>query len=157
MAVVVQVMTGSAAALVWGVNVSLGAGTSTFPVPGSVNARAWAGLVSELFAVAAGRPVSVPETGFWPLSGTEADACLCFAVTVAVRSKDTTPLNWLSTDEGSATLVVFSVMGTGTVVSARPGTVTVALTVTGGIPLPYADRAQEYWAVKVVGMVTMVA
>jgi hypothetical protein len=131
-AVVVQVMAGSAAALVCGVSVRVDTGASIFAVPGNGKAR---GSLSEVCAVAAGSPVSVPDTGFWPLSGTETEAPFSFAVTVAVRSKDTTPLSWLSTEVGSATLVVVSVIGTGTRVCAVPGNVTVALTETGGSPL----------------------
>lgn len=48
-------------------------------------------------------------------------------------------------------------MTTGVTVGTVAGTITVELTVTGEIPLPYADRSHEYVAVKVFGGTAMLA
>jgi hypothetical protein len=146
-AVVVQVMACRAVVLVCGVNVRVGAGASITPVPG-------VGNFTDPVAPSAGNPVSCPDTWAWPLSGTLAAAACC-AVTVAARSMDVTPFKWLSTDGGRVALVVLSVMLNGLPAATVPGNFSVALSVTGGIPLPYFDRSQEYVLVTVFGWAAM--
>ena len=101
------------------------AGTVITPVP-------VLGNFTDPVALLAGSPVSVPDTGDVPLSGTLA-AVACCADTFAARSKEVTPDSEPSTDEGRATLGVFNVTPSGFPGATDPANASVALTVTGAL------------------------